>query len=240
MLITFTDDIAGTYDKIVNEILICQRIAEVYPKNYYAWTYRQLVSDKLQSLDNVKEQLDVLGKWTKKHVSDHCAYHCRQNLWMKYVELIDIDLSETFLFLLKSDFLHSELQTKTFSLENSKCRDLFILCKEEFKFSSHLLVYFPGHEAMWCHRRKFVIFWILVIILCPSIHQLVLEDEIPTNSNNNEDDIILEDLSEIFINEAEFAKKNIYDSGISRFEVNRKSAISYLYWLSVLVCILHY
>ena len=85
-----------------------------------------------------------------------------------------------------------------------------------------------------------VIFWILVIILCPSIHQLVLEDEIPTNSNNNEDDIILEDLSEIFINESEFAKKNIYDSGISRFEVNRKSAISYLYWLSVLVCILHY
>jgi len=48
MLSIFTNEIAGTYDKIVSEIIICQRIAEVYPKNYYAWTYRQLVSDKLQ------------------------------------------------------------------------------------------------------------------------------------------------------------------------------------------------
>jgi len=237
MLSIFTNEIAGTYDKIVSEIIICQRIAEVYPKNYYAWTYRQLVSDKLQSIDNVKEQLDVLGKWTRKHVSDHCAYHCRQNLWMKYIELIDIDLSKTFLSLSRSDFSNTALQTKTFTIETLKCRELFILCKEEFKFSSYLLVYFPGHEAMWCHRRKFVIFWILLIILCPSIHQFVLEDEVPTIEDNNEDDIISEDLSEIFINESEFAKKNIYDTGISRFEVNRKSAISYLYWLSVVVCI---
>jgi len=156
---------------------------------------------------------------------------------MKYIELIDIDLSKTFLSLSRSDFSNTALQTKTFTIETLKCRELFILCKEEFKFSSYLLVYFPGHEAMWCHRRKFVIFWILLIILCPSIHQFVLEDEVPTIEDNNEDDIISEDLSEIFINESEFAKKNIYDTGISRFEVNRKSAISYLYWLSVVVCI---
>jgi hypothetical protein len=60
------------------EILICERTAELYPKNYYAWVHRQYLIQLLTSYHDMTQELICVEKWTNTHISDHCGYHHRQ------------------------------------------------------------------------------------------------------------------------------------------------------------------
>lgn len=74
------------------ELEICTKIAEKYPKNYYAWTHRRFVMDTLLLIKmqdgNVSSSINdytwkilesefhmINSLWITKHVSDHSAVH---------------------------------------------------------------------------------------------------------------------------------------------------------------------
>jgi protein prenyltransferase alpha subunit repeat containing protein 1 len=66
-------------DKVAQaEVKICERTAELYPKNYYAWTHRQWLVEHITRLPHLVTELGAVTKWTDTHVSDHCGYHHRQ------------------------------------------------------------------------------------------------------------------------------------------------------------------
>lgn len=66
--------------EMTEELELCRFMADVYPKNYYAWMHRLWL---LQFMDvaSLKTELDKSYSWLQKHVSDHCAVnHSYQTL----------------------------------------------------------------------------------------------------------------------------------------------------------------
>lgn len=58
----------------------CARYADTYARNYYAWTHRLLLLPSVVSLARSAEELDVLYRWSRTHVSDASALHYRAQL----------------------------------------------------------------------------------------------------------------------------------------------------------------
>lgn len=92
-----TSSLEKLIDFARKEIKLCIRVADRYPKNYYAWTHRIYVLRSLQDLcdvvksDNLrrcvseaggnmfrvllKEELSTTEPWLRTHLSDHSAAH---------------------------------------------------------------------------------------------------------------------------------------------------------------------
>jgi len=95
-----TTSIDNLMDLVRNEIKVCIRVADRYPKNYYAWTHRiyivqrlkgglrqeptTLTTNKKENDDNICQQLFIslleeewtfIETWMRTHVSDHSAAH---------------------------------------------------------------------------------------------------------------------------------------------------------------------
>ena len=60
-----------------DELRTCTRVVTLYPRNYYAWTYRSIVVNHLSTTDLEVELMDI-EKWLRQHVSDYSAFHHRQ------------------------------------------------------------------------------------------------------------------------------------------------------------------
>ncbi|KAK3606300.1 hypothetical protein CHS0354_037978 [Potamilus streckersoni] len=126
------------------ELRVCEKAAEKYPCNYYAWSHRIWV---IQHCHNFCIQL-LLGElqktegWVSKHVSDHSGFHYRQ-------------------------FLLSTLQRQAECLHNQFKLLYQNLLLKEHQFIVDLIHTYPGHEALWSHR-KFV-FHISYQVFSPEI-----------------------------------------------------------------------
>lgn len=131
------------------EIEICDRTAELYPKNYYAWTHRQWLVNKLGSLAELLLQLEKTTKWTDRHVSDHCGFHHRQVILLQCVRLTPhasmctapLELSEA-----------PPAPAAEAAADDSAC-EACGLWKQELAYLDELTSIYPGHESIWCHRR---------------------------------------------------------------------------------------
>jgi hypothetical protein len=116
------------------EIEVCGKVAEKYPKNYYAWTHRRYLwsscllprsqpkhTDKLEKL--LKEEFATLHSWLQHHISDHSAVHyqCQVvGLWMQH----------------------------------SSCDDeLLAIAKTSLEHVHQLIQNHPDHESLWILRR---------------------------------------------------------------------------------------
>lgn len=137
----FKDRIEGAAGKLLQwctpEIALCSVIAEKYPKNYYAWTYRGfLMKTIVQNLDvknddNCREEvcsflqseLDFIFSWLFHHVSDHSAAHYG------------------------GEVASSLLLLQTSTSDKNQTRDDILLS------SSQLLEKFSCHEVIWIWRR---------------------------------------------------------------------------------------
>jgi hypothetical protein len=127
------------FQRILNlvrkEIQVCSKIAERFPKNYYAWTHRrylwticilpnvELCKEK-DILDHLfRDEFEKLSTWLKLHISDHSAVHyqCQVlELWMQHT------YDDTKL-----------LNTAKLGLQNAQ-----------------ILIYtHPDHESLWILRR---------------------------------------------------------------------------------------
>ncbi|KAL1117819.1 hypothetical protein AAG570_004134, partial [Ranatra chinensis] len=129
------------------EMAVCELAADHYSNNYHAWTHR--LWSLQRSLDSCDErQRSVLLErewewsehWVSRHVSDHSGLHYRQRL----------------LSILQSAGIPSGIGDKltdvTFGRTSSPSVDV-TLAFSELRLVSDLIRNFPGHEALWVHRR---------------------------------------------------------------------------------------
>ncbi len=72
---------------IAEEIKVCTRVATVYSRNYYAWTYRNFIVT-LMSADGLREEREAMERWVRTHVSDYSGFHHR----MVVVSLLGIEV----------------------------------------------------------------------------------------------------------------------------------------------------
>ncbi|KDO34369.1 hypothetical protein SPRG_01505 [Saprolegnia parasitica CBS 223.65] len=62
-----------------DELALCLRLTEQYPRNYHAWSYRYRVCCHLSPAALVQE-LDTNRAWCERHVADHSGWNHRQLL----------------------------------------------------------------------------------------------------------------------------------------------------------------
>jgi len=121
----------------------CTKAVTIYPRNYYAWTYRQHVITQLMNFDFlsnkaqveeirchcVKSKLDELFNWLKRNVSDHsCVNHLI--ILMKAYKKALVDQGN----------------------EKELAYYLIYLLKQ-FYYNQYLIIFFPGHQSLWTLRR---------------------------------------------------------------------------------------
>lgn len=112
------------------EIQVCTCAADKYPCNYYAWTQRRWLMQHCFncSVRVLLAELDRTEVWVSKHISDTCGYQYRQ-------------------------FLLSNLQSQSEQLRDQYSMTCVTLLEKEHTFIQDLISTYPGHEAMWNHRK---------------------------------------------------------------------------------------
>jgi len=127
----------------------CEKTVTIYPRNYYSWSYRQQLVNMLMSSDFLplnelkiirvnllKSKLEDLFNWLKRNVSDHsCVNHII--ILMKFYKKALLDLG-------------NEKEMPYFLIYSLKL----------FYYSQYLIIFFPGHEALWVLRKYL---WIYLI-----------------------------------------------------------------------------
>jgi hypothetical protein len=55
-------------DEIEHERALCESIADLYPKNYYAWNHRLWLL-AFMSMQQLEAELEMTAQWLRSHVS---------------------------------------------------------------------------------------------------------------------------------------------------------------------------
>ncbi|CAM9364482.1 unnamed protein product [Ectocarpus fasciculatus] len=134
---------------VQEELKVCQRVAELYPKNYYAWTQRSWVVLRAvggaradagagqkgvpgedtptspAAAELLEREIAFVDKWLTSHVSDHSALNHRKNIVSALTAM---------------------------SPASDEMERLGLVDKER-SANSKLLRDYPGHESLWCYRR---------------------------------------------------------------------------------------
>ncbi|XP_060574914.1 protein prenyltransferase alpha subunit repeat-containing protein 1-like [Ruditapes philippinarum] len=112
------------------EIDVCRCAAEKYPCNYYAWSQRIWLIQHCYNCSTqvLLSELQVTESWVERHISDTCGFHYRQ-------------------FLLTTLFAQRDQLRDQFSMQ------YVAIMQKEHKFVQDLISTYPGHEAMWNHRK---------------------------------------------------------------------------------------
>ncbi|KAK7496820.1 hypothetical protein BaRGS_00011800 [Batillaria attramentaria] len=135
-------------ENLHRELSVCERAADSYASNYYAWTHRAWVVQHCFncSLRVLLGELERTQTWTMKHVSDHSGFHYRQ-------------------------FLLTSLSQRASRLHRQYAKSLSSLIDAEHDFICDLINSFPSHEALWYHRK-----FVFHMMMSSSTQQPLAED----------------------------------------------------------------
>jgi protein prenyltransferase alpha subunit repeat containing protein 1 len=121
------------------EAALCSRVADAYPRCYYAWSYRlalfmaaidaQASGARERLLEIVYAELHRLGDFVRRHVSDGSAYNMRRALLRR----VALECG-------------ASLLTQA------------LLCVE-WALTRHIIDFYPGHASVWHHRRAVADLW---------------------------------------------------------------------------------
>ncbi|XP_074934453.1 protein prenyltransferase alpha subunit repeat-containing protein 1 [Phalacrocorax aristotelis] len=146
---------------VQEEMNVCSEAAGRYPSNYNAWSHRIWVLQHLGKL-TVKVLLDELSStkyWVSMHVSDHSGFHYRQFLLKSLIGRTVTDNN----VLVQNEMVNEQnpsLQKEEESAgAEAACAeeqsvDLPRHLEEELELCTELIDTYPGHETLWCHRRR--------------------------------------------------------------------------------------
>ncbi|XP_074527243.1 protein prenyltransferase alpha subunit repeat-containing protein 1 [Halichoeres trimaculatus] len=160
------------------EMKVCSDAACRYPSNYNAWSHRIWVLQHMAS-GNIKvyhDELSSMRLWVSMHVSDHSGFHYRQFLLKELVsELSQSAASNTSSPQHRSSpapsspplCLHSHANGELSGGEGGEDEEerqlnfitVLQLFHQEMELISDLIQCFPGHEALWSHRRHVFFLW---------------------------------------------------------------------------------
>uniref|UniRef100_A0A8C4J814 Protein prenyltransferase alpha subunit repeat containing 1 n=1 Tax=Dromaius novaehollandiae TaxID=8790 RepID=A0A8C4J814_DRONO len=146
---------------VQEEMDVCSEAAGRYPSNYNAWSHRIWVLQHLGKL-TVKVLLDELSStkyWVSTHVSDHSGFHYRQFLLKS---LIGRTMPDNNIVVQKQVVTEQnpslqkeeESEAAEAACAEEQSMDLPRHLKEELELCTDLIDTYPGHETLWCHRRR--------------------------------------------------------------------------------------
>uniref|UniRef100_K7FVK3 Protein prenyltransferase alpha subunit repeat containing 1 n=1 Tax=Pelodiscus sinensis TaxID=13735 RepID=K7FVK3_PELSI len=150
---------------VQEEMDVCCEAAGRYPSNYNAWSHRIWILQHLGKLD-VKILLDELSStkhWVSMHVSDHSGFHYRKFLIKSLISRTVTNnsiLVQNQLVNEQTPSLPKNEKNEVFEAASTEDQriDLAHLLEEELEFCTDLIDTFPGHETLWCHRRRHVFY----------------------------------------------------------------------------------
>ena len=64
---------------MLEERELCRHMADIYPKNYYAWVHRLWLL-QFMDVESLHQELQFTYLWLQSHVSDHSASNHRQQV----------------------------------------------------------------------------------------------------------------------------------------------------------------
>ncbi|KAM6304205.1 protein prenyltransferase alpha subunit repeat-containing protein 1 [Podargus strigoides] len=146
---------------VQEEMNVCSEAAGRYPSNYNAWSHRIWVLQHLGKL-SVKVLLDELSStkyWVSMHVSDHSGFHYRQFLLKSLIGRTVTDSN----VLVQNQMVNEQKPSLQKEEESAGAEaacaeeqsvDLPRRLEEELELCTELIDTYPGHETLWCHRRR--------------------------------------------------------------------------------------
>ena len=154
------------------EIDICQKIAERYPKNYYAWTHRRFLWTILMTTttsstmikDLLQKEYLTLFQWLNHHISDHSAVHY-------LCQVLQLLLQQQ----QQQQHDDGDDDDKDDNDDNDNVVLLLEIAKTSLEETKRLIKNHPNHESLWILRRM-----INRILLLNNGHH-------GDNNNNNDD-----------------------------------------------------
>lgn len=152
---------------IKNELKLCKLTSNLYPRNYYAWTYRYWIVSTYckMNLDLVQHEYNDTCDWIDKNISDYSGFQYLQQL----IHLLAFNDSDQI---------------------------------KHMDWLNNLIIKYPGHESLWCHRRFCSTIFITSKSYCLNQHEFI-NDIINNNKSIMEQS--LSDKKEDFIMQKEYA-----------------------------------
>ncbi|MES1908553.1 MAG: hypothetical protein MHM6MM_001465 [Cercozoa sp. M6MM] len=156
---------AETGELVRQEIALCERSCELYRRNYYAWTHRRWCVQHLASLELGESAVNELlrhdafavGKWLRRHVSDHSAVHHRVlslvALVSRSVEVADGDLNATGVSIEPE---HEDTLSVFGDIDCCSESDS-VWYNELRRVVAPLILKFPGHVSLWYWARAAIL-----------------------------------------------------------------------------------
>ncbi|XP_075382748.1 protein prenyltransferase alpha subunit repeat-containing protein 1 isoform X1 [Mycteria americana] len=146
---------------VQEEMNVCSEAAGRYPSNYNAWSHRIWVLQHLGKL-TVKVLLDELSStkyWVSMHVSDHSGFHYRQFLLKSLIGRTVTDnnvLVRNQMVNEQNPSLQKEEESAGAEAACAEEQSVDLPCRleEELELCTELIDTYPGHETLWCHRRR--------------------------------------------------------------------------------------
>nr|XP_055056340.1 protein prenyltransferase alpha subunit repeat-containing protein 1 [Misgurnus anguillicaudatus] len=131
------------------EMRVCADAAGRYPSNYNAWSHRIWVLQNMAkgNLKILHDELSSTKHWVSVHVSDHSGFHYRQYLLKTLAQAGE-----------KDQQANGE-DTAGTSNDSQRSDVIPQLFHEEMELCTDLIESYPGHEALWCHRRHVFYLW---------------------------------------------------------------------------------
>lgn len=184
------------------EMNVCKNAADNHPCNYNAWSHRIWVLQHCFncSLQVVYGELHSTEGWVTKHISDHSGFHYRQ-------------------FLLKCLSQQAEKLSEQFLLNYRN------IVQKEMYLITDLIKSYPGHEALWYHRRY------VFQSLCESCDKIAMETIQPCEKSqeNQQKKTKLENERQVLLMKEVDSVSHSDLSGREKY--NQQLAQKYLDWI---------
>ncbi|XP_074993316.1 protein prenyltransferase alpha subunit repeat-containing protein 1 isoform X5 [Calonectris borealis] len=199
---------------VQEEMNVCSEAAGRYPSNYNAWSHRIWVLQHLGKLTVKKngkglvlfgvemektglvllDELSSTKYWVSMHVSDHSGFHYRQFLLKSLIGRTVTDnnvLVQNQMVNEQNPSLQKEEESAGAEAACVEEQNVDLPCRleEELELCTELIDSYPGHETLWCHRRR--VFYLQhhlsnkIPLLSAVVSSVDSSDETLNNSHNS-------------------------------------------------------
>lgn len=200
------------HPSFAREMDICEKSASAYKKNYYAWTHRRWVLERVTTRAGLEAEILKLRKWNCMHVSEHCGFHYKQQALLQLLRLHGG--AYAWVAHVMAQVMNGVDSSQIGSARPAPPSDAWVLrlLETELKESEDLVGRYPGHESLWIDRR----------FLFGAYARALLCDSDRSRRDRNWIHLLTSELSL-----AEEARK---DDQVSRFDMQRRAAVAYKIW----------
>ena len=132
---------------LAHELQVCTGVADVYPKIYMGWTYRHWIVQQLDDAAALEAEVAAGRAWLRRHVSDHAAAQHHQGVLCRLSARLGAVARRALAAVVAECWLRVPAPPAD---ELDRVRALWVA---EWELLNDLQSRYPGHEALWCHRR---------------------------------------------------------------------------------------